>query len=71
MNNEKINEMKSLDTYFPKGNKQRGKALVVCAEAFLLGRDAVFEEVKEILKKYEHLKFQPLVNELNEMVRLK
>jgi len=39
MNNEKINEIVSLDKYFPKGDKRRGEALVVCAEAFLLGKE--------------------------------
>ncbi len=39
MNNEKINEIKSLDKYFPKGDKRRGEALVLVAEAFLLGKE--------------------------------
>ena len=38
MSNEKINEIKSLDLYFPKGDKRRGEALVLVAEAFLLGK---------------------------------
>ena len=38
MNNEKINEIKSLDQYFPKGDKRRGEALVLVAEAFLFGK---------------------------------
>lgn len=40
MNNEKINEIKSLDQYFPKGDKRRGEALVLVAEAFLLGKES-------------------------------
>jgi len=36
---QKINEIESLDKYFPKGDKSRGDALVLAAEAFLLGRD--------------------------------
>ncbi len=38
MNNEKINEIKSLNQYFPKGDKRRGEALVLVSEAFLLGK---------------------------------
>ena len=41
MNNEKINEIKSLDNFFPKGDKRRGEALVLVAEAFLLGKESV------------------------------
>ena len=59
MDNEKINEIKSLDEYFPKGNKHRGKALVLVAEAFLLGKesvqqtksDDVYEKGMEALKR--------------------
>ena len=40
MNNEKINEIKSLDIYFPKGDKRRGEALVLMAEAFILGKES-------------------------------
>jgi len=40
MNNEKINEIKSLDQYFKKGDKRRGEALVLVAEAFLLGKES-------------------------------
>ena len=40
MNNEKINEIKSLDNFFPKGDKRRGEALVLVAEAFLLGKES-------------------------------
>jgi len=38
--NSKINELKSLDEFFPKGNKKRGEAMVVSAESFLLGKEA-------------------------------
>jgi len=38
MDNEKINEIESLDKYFPKGDKRRGEALILVAEAFLLGK---------------------------------
>ena len=47
MTNEKINELKSLDDYFPKGNKKRGEALVLAAEAFLLGKESDHEELQE------------------------
>ncbi len=39
-NHEAINKIKSLDIYFPKGDKRRGQALVLCAEAFLLGKES-------------------------------
>ena len=39
-NNERINNIKSLDMYFKKGDKRRGEALVLCAEAFLLGKES-------------------------------
>ena len=39
MSNEKINEIKSLDKYFPKEDKRRGEALILVAEAFLLGKE--------------------------------
>ena len=29
----------------------------------------VLETVKEILKKYEHMQFQPLINELRELIK--
>ena len=56
MDNEKINELKSLDMYFPKGNKKRGEAMVLCAEAFLLGKESIKgdKNIKEIIK---HAKF--------------
>ena len=38
--NEEINKLISLDKYFPKGDKRRGEALVLVAEAFLLGKEA-------------------------------
>jgi len=38
--NERISNIKSLDMYFPKGDKRRGEALVLCAEAFLLGKES-------------------------------
>lgn len=44
MDNQKINEIKSLDEYFPKGDKRRGEALVVMTEAFLLGKEASQKE---------------------------
>jgi hypothetical protein len=47
--NSKINEVESLDKYFPKGDKRRGEALVLCAEAFLLGKTQAFEEVEKII----------------------
>jgi len=51
MGNEKINEIKSLDKYFPKGDKRRGEALVLCAEAFLLGKESAENQGKrEVLK---------------------
>lgn len=31
--------------------------------------EEVLESVKEILKKYEHLRLQPLINELRELVK--
>ena len=37
--NEAINKIKSLSKYFPKGDKRRGEALVLVAEAFLLGKE--------------------------------
>ena len=40
MTNEKINEIKSIDQYFPKGDKRRSEALVLVAEAFLLGKES-------------------------------
>ncbi len=40
MDNEKINEIKSLDQYFSKGDKRRGEALILVAEAFLLGKES-------------------------------
>ena len=40
MDNQKINEIKSLDEYFPKGDKRRGEALILVVEAFLLGKEA-------------------------------
>jgi len=52
MNNEKINEMKSLDEFFPKGDKRRGEALVVAAEAFLLGKESrAYKKGKEALSR--------------------
>jgi len=46
MSNEKINELKSLDKYFPKGkSKKRGEAIIVAVEAFLLGKESM-EELK-------------------------
>jgi len=47
MNNEKINKIKSLDQYFPKGDKRRGEALVLVAEAFLLGKEIEDEELRD------------------------
>lgn len=47
MSNERINELKSLDDYFPKGDKKRGEALVLAAEAFLLGKEQDHEELQE------------------------
>lgn len=38
--NERISNIKSLDMYFKKGDKRRGEALVLCAEAFLLGKES-------------------------------
>ena len=38
-NNDKINELKSLDKYFPIGDKRRGDAAICVVEAFLLGKD--------------------------------
>jgi len=55
MNNERINELKSLDQYFPKGDKRRGEALVLVAEAFLLGKESrkseAYKKGKEALGK--------------------
>lgn len=36
--NSAILNVKSLDKYFPKGDKRRGEALAVCIEAFLEGK---------------------------------
>lgn len=47
MNNEKINEMKSLDEYFPKGDKRRGEAMAVAVESFLLGKETDNEAIQE------------------------
>lgn len=47
MNNEKINELKSLDEYFPKGDKRRGEALVLAVEAFSLGKESDQEDLQE------------------------
>ena len=44
MNNEAINKIKSLDEYFPEGDKRRGEALILVAEAFLLGKENVNSE---------------------------
>jgi len=51
--NEKINEIESLDKYFPKGDKRRGEALVLVAEAFLLGKEVKCSNfrTKDIKKK--------------------
>jgi len=46
MNNEKINEIKSLDQHFPKGDKRRGEALVLVSEAFLLGKTTAQKKKK-------------------------
>ena len=51
MDNEKLNEIKSLDQYFPKGDKRRGEALVLIAEAFLLGKE-VMQNNKELQEAY-------------------
>jgi hypothetical protein len=56
MDNEKINELKSLDMYFPKGNKKRGEAMVLCAEAFLLGKDSIKGD-KNIKQIMDYAKF--------------
>lgn len=55
MNNEKINEIKSLDQYFPKGHRERGNALVLVAEAFLLGKDCAHNDITrlEVIEKGE------------------
>ena len=41
-------EFKAIEQYFPKGDKRRGQALVVNAEAFILGKE---EERKRIVDK--------------------
>jgi len=51
MNNENINKIKSLDEYFPKGDKRRGEALVLVAEAFLLGKEVSHKTSKEKIPK--------------------
>ena len=49
MNNEAINKIESLDEYFPEGDKRRGEALILVAEAFLLGKESAnSEKLKKI-----------------------
>ncbi len=40
-------EFKAIEKHFPKGDKRRGEALVVNAEAYLLGKQKTKEEILE------------------------
>jgi len=66
MNNEKINEIKSLDKYFPKRDKRRGEALILVAEAFLLGKES--KRRQGLITSVEELRL--LADELESQVRL-
>jgi len=50
---KEINKWKNfemIDKYFPKGDRRRGEALVINAEAFFLGKNL---ERERVLKKWE------------------
>lgn len=81
LNNEEVEYpieiIKCMDKYFPKGNKARGKALVLQAVSYLegkkqgklLGRNEVIEIIKKEQDRYSEGNYFKVFNVLKDLIK--